>query len=292
MRRLSTVLQDRPHTRPLRDRRVRSDRIELAFVDHDPISSAFAAMVRDQAFDVCEIAIGAFLQARAEGAPLTLLPVVVFGGFHHASLRRLPGDGALTPAGLAGETLAVRSYSQTTGLWVRALLAEQYGVDLTTLRWRVTEGSHSAGYHDPPNVIRAPEGQTLREMLDAGEAAALVTAPSAAVGTEPVIADLTAAEDAWYAAQRVVPINHLVCVRDEIARDAEVVTELYQMLCVSHELVLGPSSQRELRPGIPSPVREGIVAVAPGIELAASYALAQGLIRDPPQLDRCFPDAL
>ena len=292
MRRLTIVLAERPHTRPLRDGRVRSDLVELEFVEYDPVSSAFDAMVREQAFDVCEMAIGAFMQGRAEGAPVTLLPVVVFGGFHHASLRHRPGAGAQSPAELPGRTLAVRAYSQTTGLWVRALLAEQYGIDLDSLRWLVTEGSHSAGYVDPPNVTRAPEGHTLLQMLDAGQASAVVTAPAAADGTEPVIADVTAAEDAWYAAQRVVPINHLVCVRDELAQDGELVAEVYRMLYASHELVLGPQAQRELRPGIPSAIREGIDRVRPGVELAARHALAQGLIPAAPDLNGFFPATL
>ena len=292
MTRVTIVLADRPHTRPLRDGRVRSDLVELEFVEYDPISNAFPAMVREQAFDVCEMAIAAFMQGRAEGAPIALLPVVVFGGFHHASLRHRPGAGPQTPAELAGAALAVRAYSQTTGLWVRALLAEQYGLDLASLRWLVTEGSHSATYVDPPNVTRAPAGRSLLEMLDGGEAAAVVMAPAAAVGTEPVIADVTSAEDAWYAAQRVVPINHLVCVRGELARNEQLMAELVRMLTLSHELVLGPQHQRELRPGIPSAIREGIDRVRPGVELAARYARAQDLIPAAPDVDGFFPAAL
>ena len=37
---------------------------------------AFHAMVRDQRYDVCELALATFLQAREAGKPLLLLPVV------------------------------------------------------------------------------------------------------------------------------------------------------------------------------------------------------------------------
>jgi 4,5-dihydroxyphthalate decarboxylase len=287
MKKLSIVLADRPHTRPLRDGRVSSELLELEFVEYEPVAGAFDAMVRDQAFDVSEMAMVAFMQGRADGAPIALLPIVVFGGFHHASLRRRP-ERAVTPADLPGQTLAVRAYSQTTGLWVRALLAQQYEVELDRLSWLVTEGSHSDAYVDPANVTRAPQGRTLDEMLRAGEAIASVQAPAQAPGTEPVIADPQAGEDGWFAATRIVPINHMVCVTEAVAGDQQTTRELYRMLREAHELVLGPQDRRELRPGIPSPVREGRERIDPALELGARHAAAQGLIAAVPPLDELF----
>ena len=159
---LTILIGDYPHTRPLRDGRVTSELIEFAFIDeYDPVSSGFDRMVREQAFDVSEMAIGAFLQGHAAAAPIALLPVVVVGGFHHSTIRYWPANGIVTPSDLQGQTLAVRAYSQTTGLWARAILAEQYAIDLESLRWLVTLGSHSDAYLDPPNVTRVPEGETL-----------------------------------------------------------------------------------------------------------------------------------
>jgi 4,5-dihydroxyphthalate decarboxylase len=62
------------HTRPLKSGEITSDRLRLEFADISPINRAFAPMVREQRFDVCEMAIATFLQAKAYGKPLVLLP--------------------------------------------------------------------------------------------------------------------------------------------------------------------------------------------------------------------------
>jgi 4,5-dihydroxyphthalate decarboxylase len=289
MRKLSIVLGDYPHTEPLRDGRVTSDLIELEFVHYDTVSDSFDAMVQDQAFDVGEMAVGAFMQGRAAGKPIALLPVVAVGGFHHGRLFYWAESGQVGSADLAGNALAIRSYSQTTGLWIRGILEEQYGVDLSALRWVTLEGSHAAEYHDPPNVTRAPEGSTLMSLLRGGDVVAAALGRAGAQGTATVIADVQDAEDAWFKANRTVGINHMVCVKQEIADDEQLTLELYRMLCAAHELALGPQDQRSMRPGIPGVVREGVDRVRPALEIAARYATHQGLVSEQPDVDSLFP---
>ena len=58
----------------------------LDFADITPIHRAFAPMVREQRFDVSEMAIATFLQAKAYGKPLVLLPVVLAARFQQSAL--------------------------------------------------------------------------------------------------------------------------------------------------------------------------------------------------------------
>lgn len=289
MRKLSIVLGDYPHTKPLRDGRVTSDVVELDFISYDPVSDAFDAMVRTQDFDVCEMAVGAFMQGRAAGKPIALLPVVVVGGFHHGRLFSWTERGPVGPGDLAGNALAIRSYSQTTGLWIRGILEEQYGVDLDALRWITLEDSHAAEYVDPPNVSRAADGSSLMSLLRGGEVVAAALGKTGAEGTATVIPDVRAAEDEWFRQNGTVGINHMVCVKQEIADDPELTRELYRMLCASHEMVLGPQAERTMRPGVPSAVREGVDRVRPALEIAARYAVRQGLVPERPDVDSLFP---
>lgn len=291
MRRLHIAVGTHPHLQPLRDGRVTSPLVEFVFHDHPTISRAFRPMVEDQAFDVSEIALGAFLQAHAARKPLALLPLVEVGGFHHRYLRHLSGAGPVTLADLPGSTLGVRSYSQTTGLWVRAILAEQFGIDLNALRWLTLEGSHSAGFTDPPHVQRAPEGETLASLLETGAITAAVVGPEA-TGTVPVVADASEAENAWYARHQVVAINHMLCLTQDLAADADITGEIYRMVTESHRIALGPQEERVLRPGIPGPVREGTAAVRDAFDLGVRYAHQQELIPDAPALDDVLPACL
>ncbi|WP_204302973.1 hypothetical protein, partial [Klebsiella pneumoniae] len=68
--RLRTVLGNHPHIEAVKRGELRSDLFDLDFVEFTPTNAAFKPMVREQAFDVCEMAIVTYLMARAHGKPL------------------------------------------------------------------------------------------------------------------------------------------------------------------------------------------------------------------------------
>lgn len=289
MRELTIALGHYPHTAPLRDGRVTSELINLKFIDYDPVSDAFDHMVREQRFDVSELAVGAFLQAHAANKPITLLPVVVVGGFHHGRLYYLPDHGTVRPEVLPGRKVAIRSYSQTTGLWLRGILLDQYGVDSDKITWVTLEDSHAAEYHDPPNTERAPDGAKLIQLLKDGSVAAAALGRNGAPGTETVIPDVRAAEAEFYQRFKTTGINHMVSVRDDIAADEDLTREIFRMFSAAHTLVLGENGTRVSADGMPSPVREGMGSVRTALVLAVKYAAHQRLIPSAPAVDTLFP---
>ena len=68
----------------------------------------------------------------------------------------------------------MRAYSQTTGMWLRGILADEYGVRPEQVRWITFEGAHVAEYQDPPWAERAPPGKELLTMLREGELDAVI----------------------------------------------------------------------------------------------------------------------
>ena len=82
--RLRTLLGDHPCTAALKDGSVKSDMVALDFVDYSPTHKGFKPMVREQAFDVSEMAIVTYLMAKSFGKPMVLLPSVVVARFQHA----------------------------------------------------------------------------------------------------------------------------------------------------------------------------------------------------------------
>src|SRR6185312_11967454 len=115
-----------PRTRALRSGEVTSDKLRLVFADIPTINRAFAPMVQEARFDVSEMAIATFLQAKAYGKPLALLPVTVAARFQQSALLCRAGSDIRGPADLAGRRVGVRAYSQTTGMWLRGILADEY----------------------------------------------------------------------------------------------------------------------------------------------------------------------
>src|ERR1043166_3382291 len=132
---LRTVLGNYPHTLPLKRGEIQSSAVRLDFFDVKPTHFPFKPMVRGLSFDVSEKAIVTFLMAKAYGKPLALLPAVMLGRFQHHCMLYNAERGTLTPQTLAGRRVGVRAYSQTTGVWLRGILANDYGLDLDKARW-------------------------------------------------------------------------------------------------------------------------------------------------------------
>ena len=54
----------------------------------------------------------------------------------------------------------MRAYSQTTGVWLRGILLDIYGVDHRSITWVTEEDAHLQEYQDPPNVVRIEPART------------------------------------------------------------------------------------------------------------------------------------
>ena len=127
-------------------------------------------MVRERAFDAGELAIGTFLEAKTYGKPVTLLPAVVMGRFQHQPRAALDCARPFAPGDIEGKRIGIRSYTQTTGIWVRGIFQHEYGVDLNKVTWVCNDDGHLAEFRDPPNVERTPPGaKKVDQMLLDGE---------------------------------------------------------------------------------------------------------------------------
>src|SRR3984957_13461474 len=133
-----------PQTQALKSGAITSDRIALRLTEVNPIYKSFFMMVRELKFDVCEIALVTYLQAKAFGKPLTLMPATMMGRFQHGTLLYNAERGTLTPENLAGRRIGVRSFAQTTGVWLRGILWKDYGLNLGTVKWVTFEDAHLA----------------------------------------------------------------------------------------------------------------------------------------------------
>jgi len=284
---LRALLGDYPATRALKIGAIGSPLLHLDFADVKVPNRAFKQVVRELAFDVAELAIVTYLQARAFGKPLVLLPAVVLGRFQHGFLVYDAARGHLAPADLAGRRVGIRSSSVTTVAWLRGILASDYGVDLDRVRWVTFEDAHVAEYRDPPGMERAPAGKELAAMLRDGELDAAVVGeiPAPESSLRPLIPDPEAVAQAWYAEHRAVPINHLVVVKQSLSESQpHAVRELYRLLLESKR------SGVPIAPGGIDLLPFGVAAVRPSLELIVDYAVQQRLIPRRFAVDELFDD--
>jgi 4,5-dihydroxyphthalate decarboxylase len=284
---LRIALGDYPHTAALKNKEIMSDRVALDFADINPVYKAFAEMVRKTAYDVSEMAIVTFLQAKSLGKPLVLMPCVMLGRFQHGTLVYNSALGKLSLSDLEGRRVGVRSYTQTTGTWLRGHLQNDYGVDIYRVNWVNFEDAHVLEYRDPPFVERAAADKNLLKMVQDGELDAGIF--GAELPADPrlksVIDDPEEETRRWRAEHGVVPLNHMVCVTESLSRSRpELVRELFSML-----------KQSKLAAGLPKPGEIdfypfGVEACRPALEMIINYAVQQKLIPRPLTVDELFDD--
>src|SRR3989442_1215113 len=217
---LKTALATYAHTKGLKDGTVTAPGVRLEHVEVSPIVGAFRRMCRTLEFDVSEMAITTYLTAKAYDRAFTALPVFVMRQFHHSPIVYNVNSGVKSPKDLEGQKVGVRAYTVTTGVWVRGILASEYGVDLSKVTWVLNDQEHVEEYQKiyPSNVVYQA-GANFAEMVTKGELAAAIGAGKVdSSDVKPLIPNAREAEAAWFKKTGIYPINHTVVVKDSLLR--------------------------------------------------------------------------
>jgi 4,5-dihydroxyphthalate decarboxylase len=192
--------------------------------------------------------------ARGSGQSKAFVAIPVFPSrmFRHSGIYVNARAGIGRPEELIGRSVGVAEYQLTANVWIRGILAEHHGVPVASVRYR-TGGLHTPGRVEklavkpPADVEITPidEGQTLAEMLVAGEIDALYTprlpAPFAAGRPEVVrlFPDSGAVEREYFAATGIFPIMHVVVLRRDVyERDRWLATSLVKAFELARQRVL------------------------------------------------------
>ena len=232
--RLDLAIGEYPHTTAILSGAIPIVGVEPNFIKVVPQIGAYRRMVRQLEFDVCDIAPTTYIIARAFGAPFIALPIFVMRRFHHSGLLVRPDAGVKHPKDLEGRKVGVRAYSVTTGVWIRGILMDEYGVDSSKVTWVVDDEEHVTQLRLPENVVHAPEGRSLADMMAEGELAAGLEG-NAGIGRSgsptsggwqvretnypELFPNAEELEAAWYRKTGIYPIHGTIVVKDEILKE-------------------------------------------------------------------------
>jgi 4,5-dihydroxyphthalate decarboxylase len=174
----------------------------------------------------------------------------------------------MAPADLAGRRIGVRSWSRTTGVWARGILAHDYGVDPGSIDWVTFEPSHIAPLADPSR--RADPGRSALAMLFDGELDAVIGEKPDDPRLRPVVPDPDAAARDWSLRHGFVPINHMLAVREALLSERpREVAALWSIL---------GDAWRPPAPCALDATPLGIEANRAGLRTIIGYAAEQGII--------------
>jgi len=273
--------------------------------------------VRSVEFDVCELAPTTYIIARAYGAPFVALPIFVLRRFHHAGLLVRPDAGIKTPKDLEGKKVGVRAYSVTTGVWTRAILMDEFGLDSSKVTWVVDDEEHVTQLKLPSNVIHSPPGRSLADMMADGELVAgfhgnagVGRSGSPTGGWKQVEAhypdlfpNAEALEADWFRRTGIYPMHGTIVVKDAILKEhpwvaqslfkafSQAKSEWLQRLQPDTATSASDKKYLQLSKIVgPDPLPYGIAANVKTIEALARTAYQQQLTPRLMQLDELFVD--
>jgi 4,5-dihydroxyphthalate decarboxylase len=237
---------------PLLTGDVRPAGIDLNFIPIASPRETFDRMAGGLEFDAAEFSSSEFISRMAAGiCPFVAIPVFPSRVFRHGFIT-VNTDAVRRPEDLAGKRIGVPLYTMTAAVWIRGILTDEYGVDLSGVRW-LQGATNKPGPHGNPTVPPllkhvAIENNTsdksLSQLLEAGEIDAVLGAElPAALGRNPVVRrlfpDFPKVEADSYRRTGIYPIMHLVALKREIHdRHPFVATSLYQAFVRSKAIAL------------------------------------------------------
>jgi 4,5-dihydroxyphthalate decarboxylase len=214
---LKTVTRTQGNNTAFKEGAVKPKTFEPEFEEVNPLIAAFRKMVRGSEYDICELAITTYICAKEHGKKITAVPVFLVRGFHHGAILYNSKAGIRTPKDLEGKKVGVaRGFTVTTGVWVRSVLQNEYGVDLSKVTWVLSGDEHVAEFKPPANVVPIEKGRKMADMLASGELAAAIGVEVDHPDVKPLIANPKEAGFEALRSRGHYPINHAVVVKDEL----------------------------------------------------------------------------
>lgn len=222
---------DYDRVRPIIDGRIAVEGCETAYFPI-PIEEGSYRTFTNHEFDVAEVSLSSYILARSRAEiPYIAIPVFTSRMFRHSAIYVRADSGIARPQDLKGRQVGVPVYTMTAALWVRGMLADEYGVMPSDIHWR-TGGLEQPGRYGayrldmPPEITVEPIGadQSLSQMLAEGALPAVISARAPSCfepgGNGPVtrmFLDYRTAEEAYYKKTGLYPIMHTVVVRESLA---------------------------------------------------------------------------
>lgn len=298
---------------------VEPEGISLDFQPVDDPREIFDRMGGRAEFDVAEMSSSEYISRLATGdCPFVAIPVFPSRVFRHGFIFINAESGIAAPKDLAGKRIGVPIYSMTAAIWIRGLLANEYGVDLSDVHW-IEGHMKRPGKHGEPTLVPLLRPATIEQnhldkslsgLLADGDIDALISSRIVdGLGTNPkikrLVQDHRTAEKDYYRRTGIFPIMHTTVIRRDVYEaNPWIAQSLYDAFCRSKrralELMNEVGSLKYMLPWLPDDLEEiaevfggdpwpyGLTRNRPTLETLVSYMAEQGLINEAMPLDRIF----
>ena len=314
---LTLACEDYDRTRPLKDRIVKAEGIDLNYLVMS-VEEIFWRMMKYEEFDISELSMGAFLTAAARGRrPFVAIPVFPSRTFRHRCIFVNADSGIHSVPDLRGKRMGVPEYSMTAAVWLRGMFQHEYGVAPDEIEW-VQAGEEHPGRKDrvdfdmPGGVrlVSRPE-TTLNAMIESGEIGAMMSPrmPTCFRRGSPKVKRLfpnyRRVEKEYFKKTGLFPIMHVIVIKRSIyEKDPWVAQTLYKAFSEAKDICMRELYDTNiLRVSLPWTAAEyedtrdlmtedywpyGVEPNRKNLETLNGYLFEQGLIQQKLNLDELF----
>jgi 4,5-dihydroxyphthalate decarboxylase len=322
--RLSLAITSNPRTWPIVDGRVQVDGVDFVKSVLAP-PEMFWRQLSFAEFDVSEMSVSELLMIRQRGDDRFIgIPVFTTRRFYHTGILVRKDSGIASPADLKGKRIGVPEYVQTSALWTRGVLENEFGIapaDMTFFMERLPARSHGGaiGFKAPPGVIinQIPAEKSMAGMVVAGELDGCMsyTPPKQRdiidrnqvhldnhPDIKPLFADPSDEAIRFYKKTGVYPINHCMVIKQAVFEQnpwavlniikafdrANDIADAERRDHVAYHLETGLVPQQYAKPLAARIIAHGLKVNRVTLETAAKYSNQQGLTQRLMRMDELF----
>jgi 4,5-dihydroxyphthalate decarboxylase len=223
---LTCTLIPSAFTKPILDATIRPDGLELSLSSAN-VDDNSRGMLAGK-FDVAEMSIGTYVQARSLGADLVALPIFPARRFMQPCILFAKGSGISAPADLRGKRIAFPQFWMTSSVWHRGIMEHEYGVPATSVEFITTQDERMEAAFTPGVSVKQimnrplPEFFTMfAELIENGSADVIFSPryPDDAGGLVGLFSDPIASSLDYRKRTGVYPLMHTVVAKGSVARE-------------------------------------------------------------------------
>ncbi|HXU42257.1 MAG TPA: ABC transporter substrate-binding protein [Burkholderiales bacterium] len=311
---LTLALNPYDHVRDVLNGEVRAAGIDLVPLEL-PIEEIFYRFTKFREWQASEMSFGKVISLMSEDKPeIICVPVFLSRVFRHSAIYLPENSAVKKPKDLEGKRVGIPEWAQTAGIYVRGMLAHEYGIDLAKVQW------FQAGVREPGRVekvqlqlpkgvsIKAMPDRSLVDMLAKGDLDAVMSARE--VPGARLFKDYRAAEAEYWKKTRIFPIMHVLALRRDVyERNRWLAMNLFQAFLEAKRRSMARVSEFGLShlplPWVPDHVRQwreiagedfwpyGVEPNRPTLDAFLQYGYEQGVCRKRLKVEDLFaPETL
>jgi len=311
---LTLAINPYDHVRDLLSGEVRAAGIDLVPLEL-PIEEIFYRFTKFREWQASEMSFGKVISLMSEDKPeIICVPVFLSRVFRHSAIYLPENSPIRKPKYLEGKRVGIPEWAQTAGIYVRGMLAHEYGVDLAKVQW-FQAGVREAGRVEkvelklPAGVkIERKADRSLVDMLAKGDLDAVMSARE--VPGVRLFKDYRAAEVEYWKKTRIFPIMHVLALRRDVyERNRWLAMNLFQAFLEAKRRSMARVSEFGLShlplPWVPDHVRQwreiagedfwpyGVEPNRPTLDAFLQYGYEQGVCKKRIKVEDLFaPETL